>query len=679
MPVTMGGIATGMNTDDIIKKLVNVESQSIVKIQQEKSSNNQRKKALQSYGVQLADLQKTVKELYGFRASYDDKKGISSNLGVLEAVASKSAQKGTNKVKVLQTASNHKISTDPVELSLDLPAGQFEIEVGKDNRPVKFRGGNVIKLKEKIEEAAGSMVSVSSVNTDGLRHVISIESKTQGKNGEIKIRGDSEFLKKLGLVKGEKDEEKEKVSLVFDSKYFSSYSGEQKTEQQDGSLTVAPDGRSVSMKGVLWREYTLPIETEIKKNSVLQFGLEYIPVKNEEGDDALPYKIEAGPDEITVIKGIELHGYNISRERPVEAKKKKPFADDIIGAGVVSVENGVRKEKIYKIQKDAKGIQEFPVGADFEGKKISKVVFYCNDGEAKFTDGAIAAPLDRKGLLEPKNLIADAKDAKMNVDGVEITRSKNDGISDVIKGVTLNLKGANDKEDVTITVDNDINGAIKKINIFIDAYNKYIDVTEDLTKAAKMHKPGDFGKMKGDTGLFMGDMAIIRLSNQLKTLVGGSFPSKVEKPVRTLPQIGITTGKINAQWETIKEGKLKLEETLLRDAIISNPDGVKELFGSDNDGDNRIDNGFAYSFENAIDPYVKPGKNIIATKIDLQDEQNKRADERIVRQTDHVKSYEDKLRKKFATMEKAVSSSKSQQNWMKQQMNNNNNNNNNGQ
>jgi len=668
MPITMGGVASGIETEDIIKKLVEVESQPIMKVQREKGQMQQKKKLLGDYGTILGDLQKKAKDLYGFRASYNDKKGSTSHPSMVEAVASKNAEKGTSKIKINNLASTHKISTDPVDGKEDLSAGQFEIEVGGESHPVKYRGGPIQKLREKIDEVAGGILSTSLVNTDGSKYVLSIESKTAGKSGEIKIRGDKDFLKKIGLIKGEKDEDREKVNLVFDAKYFASYDGETKTETQDGSLTVSPDGKAVGVKGVLWREYTMPVDTLMKKNTILQVGVDYIPPNPEaKEDESLPYKMEIGPDEIINIKGIELHNYKISRERPMDAKKKKNIGDNIVGAGVVVYDNGVRKEKLYRIPKDAKGTLEFPVGADFEGKKISKIIFYCNEGEAKFSDGMIATPLDKKGLLDPKNVISEAQDAKFKVDGVDITRGKNDGIIDVIKGVTLNLKGAGDPE-VTITIDNDIDAAIKKITAFIDAYNKYLEITGDLTHAAKTAKPGDYEKMKSESGLFVGDMSIMRLTNHLKSIVGGAYPSKADKPIRMLPQVGITTGKINASWETIKEGKLLLEDEVLRNAIMVNPEGVKDLFGSDNDGDNRIDNGFAYQFENALDPYVRPGKNIITSKMDMEDVSIKRADEYIARQGDHVKSYEDKLRKKFASMEKSVSSSRSQQNWMKQQM-----------
>ena len=669
MPFSLGGMSSGIDTEGIIKQLMEVEGQPITKAQREKGEYQQRKKALQQYGGVLAELQKSAKELYGFRASYDDKKALSSNPAIIDAVAAKGAVKGTTKVKVLQLASSHKFTSDPIDLTNELPAGQFELEVGVDSRSVKFRGGTILKLKEKLEESVGSIISVSSVNTEGTKHVVTLESKSNGKAGEIKIRGDKDFLKKIGLIKGEKDEDKDVIPLVFNSTYFSGYEGPEKAEAQDGSLAVDADGKGVAMKGVLWREYTLPIESTIKKETVLQLNVAYTPIPSQEKEEeALPYKVEVGPDEITNIKGIELHGYNISRDRPLEQKKKKTAGDDVLGVGVISLDGGQRKEKIYKIAKDAKGMQEFPVGAEFAGQKIQKVVFYCNEGDVKFSDGKVSTPVDKKGLLEPKNSIAEAMDAKLKVDGVEISRGRNDGIADVIKGVTLNLKGLSDKDDVIITVDNDIDAAIKKIKAFVDSYNKYLEITADLTKAAKTDKLGTFDKAKSESGLFVGDMTLVRLSNQLKTAVSNSYPTKAEKPIHMLPQIGVSTGKINTSWETIKEGKLQVDEEDLRKAIVSNPEGVRELFGSANGTDSRIDNGFGYTVEMTLDPYVRTGHNAIKAKMEEEDESIKRKDEFIARQDDHLKAYQSKLRQKFGAMEKSVSQSKSTQSWMKQQM-----------
>jgi len=37
-------------------------------------------------------------------------------------------------------------------------------------------------------------------------------------------------------------------------------------------------------------------------------------------------------------------------------------------------ENGERKEKLFTVQKDSKGLQEIPIGSELEGKKINKII-----------------------------------------------------------------------------------------------------------------------------------------------------------------------------------------------------------------------------------------------------------------------------------------------------------------
>ena len=123
-------------------------------------------------------------------------------------------------------------------------------------------------------------------------------------------------------------------------------------------------------------------------------------------------------------------------------------------------------------------------------------------------------------------------------------------------------------------------------------------------------------------------------------------------------------------WETIQQGKLVIDEAELRKAIIENPEGVRMFFGSDYEGDNRVDSGMAFSLVRTLTPYISFGKNIIETKIELEDNSIKLANERIQRHEAHLKQFEEKLKKKFAAMEKSISGSKSQQNWLNQQTGN---------
>ncbi len=665
MPVTFGGMASGLNTDDIIKKLVEVEARPIRQWEDEKATFNRRKEALGELRTRVNAVNTAARELYGHRASYADKSALSSNSGVVDASANKYAEKGVRRLEVLELASTHRLSTDSIADDQRFPDGKFKIEINGVSRVVRFRGGSLKALQEQIDEAASDIVSTSYVNTVDDRHVLTLESKTSGKKGEINLSEGKDFLYAIGLIKGEKGEEKQKTSLVFDGKYFVPYAG-QDPKKDDGSIEVDKDGKKISITGELWREYVLPVGVGAKKNTVIEFTVNHTPPEQDK-DDNLPYRLEIGPDEKTVIKGIELHGYNVSRIRPLKKKEPKKEIADVLGVGVVSQVGDKREEKLYPVDKKFSGKMEIPAGRDFDGKTITKVIFYGNEGVSVFSDAAIFTPLDGKGLLDPKHEVAKAADARVKVDGIEVQRDKNEGLTDVIKGLTLNLRSKSDGP-VSIKIEPNVEKAVEKIKAFVEAYNNYLELNRLLSKTEKSEKPGDYKSNKYKNGLFVGDMTILRLENSLKETVSNAYPSRTEKPLKLITQMGVSTGAINASWESIREGKLIVDDGLLLSTLKDNPDGVEEFFGSDTDGDNRIDNGMAYRVETILRPYVSSGKNIIANKMDLEDTNIQTTDSRIERHQEHLKKYEDKLRKKFSTMEQSISGAKSQGDWMKNQM-----------
>lgn len=659
-------MASGVDTEGIIKKLVEVEARPIRQWETDNKQSSMKKQALGALKDRLAKLNNATKDLYGFRASFFDKKVTSSDPHIIEATAGKNAENGSRKVRVKQMAGYHKISSDPVDRNNTLKAGKFSINVNGEEKSIRFRGGNIKRFHEEFAANTSDIVNTSLINTAGDLFAFTVESKVPGEKGEIRISGDRDLLKSVGLVSGAKDEQKAAVSLVFDRKYFTSYLGKDAPAPQNGTLEVSADGKSVKVRGALWQEYVLPLEVAVKENSTLVFNIAHTEPPKEE-EDALPYRIEVGPEEKTVIKGIELHSYNVSRVRPVEQKEKKVQPESIQGIGVVAMKDSGRIEKLYPIDRKAKGRYEIPVGRDFKDRKIIRVVFYCNEGATEYSEAKIVTPEQGKDLLEPKNVIAKSQNAQLVVEGIDITRDKNEGLTDVIKGLTLNLRGQS-MADVTLTVESNSQTAIDKIKKFVDEYNGYIDFTSELTMADRTGKSPSKTNSTPKSGLFVGDMTILRLENSVKSTVASAYPSKAEEPVRVITQMGISTGAVNTAWETIKAGKLVVDEGKLNEVVLANPEGVRDFFGSDTDGDAIIDNGMAYQLTNVLKPFIMAGKNILQAKIDFESYAIENNNERIERQNEHLKRYEDKLRRKFAAMEKSISGTKSQGDWLNNQM-----------
>ncbi|MCL2155154.1 MAG: flagellar filament capping protein FliD [Leptospirales bacterium] len=661
MPVTMGGAASGIDTDSIIQKLVEAESKPIKQFQKDKYLNSQKKEALNMLSASLKDLDSKAKDLYGFRASFSEKSTISSDDTAVEAIASRQADIGSKKIEVLQLASNHKISTDMIDPEKKLTSGKITIEVNGVEKNINFKGGRLKSLNESIAEEASSIVSSDYVDSGSGTHMISLTSTVSGKKGEIKISGSDDLLKELGLVGGERIQSQSDSPIFFDRKFFTPHEIEGSQAAQTGTLEVGKDGKEIKISGFLWQEYELPIKEDIKSDTILKFDF----TNKKELEEKVPSVLETGPEDEINVKGIRLKSYNISRIRPPQ-KQENLKIDSVSGVGVVSFDNGKREEKIYPLDGEAANKQEIPIGKDFNGKQISKIIFYNNDGETTFSEAMISSPIKTKDGFALKNTITEAANAKLKVDGLEIERDKNDGITDAIKGVTLNLKRKTENP-VEIRISDDIDKPIQQVKAFVDSYNNYVELNRNLTKTVKIDKPGEGEKLE-ESGILVGDTTIIRLENSIKTTVGGAYPSREEKPIKMFSQMGVSSGKINSSWDSIKEGKLVIDEDLLRQTILENPEGVRSFFGSDTTGDNRIDNGMAYVLVRTLDPYISSGKNIIATRIDLEDESIKMTNEKIKKHEAYLKTYEEKLRQKFTAMEKSISGAKAQQEWMNNQM-----------
>ncbi|MCL1833685.1 MAG: flagellar filament capping protein FliD [Leptospirales bacterium] len=661
MPVTMGGAASGIDTDSIISKLVEAESKPIKQFERDKYLNSQKKEGLTRLSTSLKDLDSKAKELYGFRAAFSEKNTVSSDNSVVEAVASKQADIGTRKIEVLQLAANHKVSTDMIDPEKKLPSGKITIEVNGVEKSIDFKGGKLKSLNESLAEEVSSVVASEYIDTGSGSNMITLTSAVSGKKGEIKVSGSADLLKELGLVSGEKIKSHNETPVVFDKKFFTPYEAENLPAAQTGTLDVGKNGKEVKMSGSLQQEYELPIKEDVKEDTTLKFDFTY----KKAPEESVPSALEFGPEDEINVKGIRLKSYNISRLRQT-AKEESPKPESVAGIGVVVIDNGKREEKIYPIDGDAANKQDIPIGKDFKGKQISKIIFYNKTGETVFSEPVISTPVKTSGEFGFKNTITEPVNAKLKVDGVEIERDKNDGITDAIKGVTLKLKRKSD-HPVELKFADDVEKPIQQIKAFVDSYNNYIELNRYLTKTVKIEKPGEADKLD-ESGIFVGDMTLVRLENSIKTVVGSAYTSREEKPIKMFSQMGVSTGKINSSWESIKDGKLVVDEELLRQTIQENPEGVKSFFGTDTDGDNRINTGMAYMVVRTIDPYVSPGKNIIVTKIDLEDESIKMTNEKIKKHQAYLKAYEEKLRQKFTSMEKSISGAKAQQEWMNNQM-----------
>ncbi|WP_372873872.1 flagellar filament capping protein FliD [Pseudomonas sp.] len=192
---------------------------------------------------------------------------------------------------------------------------------------------------------------------------------------------------------------------------------------------------------------------------------------------------------------------------------------------------------------------------------------------ALVVDGASEVVGDAAGYLQQ------AADAEFTIDGLALKSSSN-SVDGAIPDVTFTLVGKTEVDKpLTVNVGQDKSGVTANIKKFVEAYNKLIATTSELTSVVAVGE----GKAPVVGGL-VGDASVrMLLSGVRNELVNPAD----QEGVRVLADLGITTQK---------DGTLKIDDATLSTALTDNFDAVGAFFTGDNGLMSRVDkriDGFA--------------------------------------------------------------------------------------
>lgn len=181
---------------------------------------------------------------------------------------------------------------------------------------------------------------------------------------------------------------------------------------------------------------------------------------------------------------------------------------------------------------------------------------------------------DNLGLssLFSANLAAQtpASDAIIKVDGQTATRSSNT-ITDVIQGMTLNLKSAQVGVTTTVEANLDTDSINKTVGGFVSAYNKLRNVIKDLGKYGGNADGSGNGALIGNATLRYAATQVRQEAANVVTSASGNYNS--------LAMIGI---KID------KDGVMSSDSTQLNSALTADLQSVSDVFASSSGVANRL-------------------------------------------------------------------------------------------
>ncbi|QDV05010.1 Flagellar hook-associated protein 2 [Planctomycetes bacterium Poly30] len=341
------------------------------------------------------------------------------------------------------------------------------------------------------------------------------------------------------------------------------------------------------------------------------------------------------------------------------ASQIEAMAGDVVSASVVNT--GTESSPSFQLVLSSKVSGE-------EGRLTD---IFSNVGQDPLATGEglginYAAP-DAAGNSQSDNNITVGNDALAEIDGLLIRRSTN-SFTEVIEGVTIDVRAMNDSGPVTISIEADRDAVRGRIDEFISTYNEVMDFIDKQSTFTPSTDADDNG---GTTGLLFGDSIVSSVKRSIQSAL---FNVDVNSAINdtsgysTLNLVGI---------EQDRNGRLSVDATVFDEKFAQNLPALMDLFadtdGFDNGGaeantpgynvDTTADTGLMAKLIRGIDQMFgrqASGSSSIniqgvfdLRKTAIQDS-IKRYDSQIARREDRLSDYEERLTLQYARLEEVM-------------------------
>ena len=189
------------------------------------------------------------------------------------------------------------------------------------------------------------------------------------------------------------------------------------------------------------------------------------------------------------------------------------------------------------------------------GAENSLEISVSDTGDSNNTDANGLSRLAFNGSSGVANVYqtVSGSDSAFTVNGLALTGTSNT-VSDVIDGLTLTLKDTTSAA-ATVSVTNNAAGIKTAVNAFVDGYNSFVTILDDLTGY-------DFAAKKG--GVLQADFSVLSIANKLRNTLGSASDGHSGLYSR-LAELGVTT---------LSTGQLSVDDARLSSVLTDNYDEV---------------------------------------------------------------------------------------------------------
>ncbi|WP_250658616.1 flagellar filament capping protein FliD [Alkalimarinus coralli] len=182
-------------------------------------------------------------------------------------------------------------------------------------------------------------------------------------------------------------------------------------------------------------------------------------------------------------------------------------------------------------------------------------------GDGNSTDALGLSQLSFDGTNNHLTESVEAKNALFSVNGIAVSRQSNT-VSDAIDGVTFTLTGKTNGSPATVSVTQDTEKVLERIQDFVDSFNEVKTILNEVTA----FDPNG----NSENGLLLGDSTIRSINSQLRSVLSQVVPGLDSSSVRSLAEVGISTDRTT--------GMLSVDDEAFTKALADSPDDVMALF-----------------------------------------------------------------------------------------------------
>lgn len=589
----VGGLATGLNTDEIVQSLLTGTRNKIAKQQIQKQTLKWQQTAyrnvatmLDSFKTKYLTIGNSSTTQIGTSAFFQTYKGTSSSSKVTFDNANSTAG-GTVKIdQILQTATAETITTKN--------DGKFANSIGSESVDLESNAYAGKTLKLTVTDGSGALKSYT-VKLDELDSIVRGPSESaedyaerfQAKlqelvngtvgtrtkvdtNGEVVYQKDA-FDNFILDAKGNKIPEKE---AIVDVEIGLELESDGVTHTGKYSVTVGGDTRSKVTAGAACAELGVAA--------------------------AQSNRLDTGGTPIS-----DLFGLNRGDEFTFTVNGKEFTVKGTDSVSTVMTKINSSAANVRVAYDNTIGQFVFTSSVTGSGQNI----------QIEDVDGNLMEKWIGAGLADPSGVVTrqEGTNAEIVVGG-EVHYSKTNSFN--IGGVAFTVNDVTEAgESITVSSSSDPDELMDKIKSFIDDYNAlvislntllYESPNRDYTALSDEQKAGMTDEQiknwetEAKKGLLYNDSTIRSILSELR----GVMNQKVEFAGLSLYDIGISTPSLlddagDFSMDLKTSGTLKVNEDRLRAAIEQNPEGVKSLFIY-NGSDKTNEKGIAYALSDVI-------------------------------------------------------------------------------